>query len=227
MVARWKAVFRNAWFVRLLAVRVGMEAVTVPGYVLYARNVLTLSNRTIAFQLSGRTLVGISALLVWGRLTNRHGYRRVLRATAGGLAIVALLWFLVPPKSDGGFTAVAISSGILALTAMLNSGFLLAHLTAIHGIVTDSTASVGLPAYAMMEAAIGYGSIFVAGLVLTATTATNGFGWAFIHVDWFKLFVSVGVAAGVITALLLRHLPGPTEAPIQAPIRRAVTPAST
>ena len=205
LLARGRLLLSNPWYVRLLAVGIGMGFASAPGYVLYARGILMISNRAIAFQIAARTLVGLGALLLWGRLADRYGYRRVLRVTALGLAVVIPFWLIVSPGQGSRAATLALSTTILILTTVFMSGFLIAHLTAVHGIVTDRGASVGLPLYEMIGAAVGYLTVFLAGMVLAATT--SGTRLAFLHIDLYKGFLSVGIVAAIATVFLLRQLP--------------------
>jgi MFS family permease len=97
--------------------------VAAPFYIVYAKTVLGISPQMVGVYLTVRTAASISFNLIWGRISDRHGNRLLIRLSnivGFSMPLVALLigfWGRISPVSWG------LQSGLFALVFVASGAF--------------------------------------------------------------------------------------------------------
>jgi MFS family permease len=200
------------WFIvsRLLT-RAGQIA--EPFYMIYAIEVLRLPASTVGIYLALRALAGALSNLIWGRMSDRQGNRRVLLLSGGLLTLAPLLAF-------GGHYVVAwLQLGELGLLILIGLLFL------VVGVATDGSNIGGVYLMEIVPENERPSYVGFANTTLGLATFLPVLGgWLLVNLGYAGTFLLAFVFAclGVASTLPLRE----TERSLQARRLKPTAPSS-
>ena len=170
----WSLVNRDVSFRRYLIARAALlfGEIALPFYVIFAKDVLGAGVEMIGIYLITTQATALTTNLLWGRLSDRHGNRLVLRlVTAGKTGVMVLvlgLSVLIPNAGLDGLWLPYLILPVFALEGMLRPA----------GIISGSNILLEIAPPVERPVYLGFANT-VLGLTLLAT------GVGGLVVDWF------------------------------------------
>jgi MFS family permease len=169
---------RDANYGRLLAVRLLAAAagMAIPFYIVYAKRVLGVSAGMVGVYLIWATLAGIASTLIWGRISDRRGNRRViLLASLVGLSMPLAALF-IPLLVGWQPSMAAYVPSAFAIVFALSTIFQMGLMIGYHNYLLDIAPAEDRPLYiglantltglTMLASAVGGLIVDLAGLVV-------------------------------------------------------------